>query len=173
LPLVIFGLIDVGGLSGLQDSIDRAGYFHAWANTGSTDNPMAVRWFTIVFGLVQSFGYWCTDFLVVQRALAAEDEAASQRTPLIAAFPKLMYGVLAIFPGLIILTILPNLGHTESIQNSYYMAVPYAMAYYFPTGMLGVGLTALLAAFMSGMAGNVTAQTATTSTWAASPRSRV
>jgi solute:Na+ symporter, SSS family len=159
LPLVIFGLIDVGGLSGLQESIGRADYFHAWANTGSTDNPMAVRWFTIVFGLglVQSFGYWCTDFLVVQRALAAEDEAAAQRTPLIAAFPKLMYGVLAIFPGLIILTILPNLGTTESDQNSYNMAVPYAMAYYFPTGMLGVGLTALLAAFMSGMAGNVTA----------------
>jgi uncharacterized sodium:solute symporter family permease YidK len=95
-------------------------------------------------GLVQSFGYWCTDFLVVQRALAAEDLAASQRTPLIAAFPKLMYGVLAIFPGLIILSILPNLG-----EENYNMAVPYAMAYYFPTGMLGVGLTALLAAFMA------------------------
>src|SRR3712207_7110442 len=73
---------------------------------------MAVQWFAIVFGLefVLSFGCWCTDFLVVQRALAAEDLAASQRTPLIAAFPKLMYGVLAIFPGLIILSILPNLG---------------------------------------------------------------
>jgi solute:Na+ symporter, SSS family len=154
LPLVIFGLIDVGGLSGLQESIGKAEFFHVWANTGSTDNPMAVQWFYIVLGLglVQSFGYWCTDFLVVQRALAAEDLAASQRTPLIAAFPKLMYGVLAIFPGLIILSILPNLG-----EENYNMAVPYAMAYYFPTGMLGVGLTALLAAFMSGMAGNVTA----------------
>jgi solute:Na+ symporter, SSS family len=154
LPLVIFGLIDVGGLSGLQESIGKPEFFHVWANTGSTDNPMAVQWFYIVFGLglVQSFGYWCTDFLVVQRALAAEDLAASQRTPLIAAFPKLMYGVLAIFPGLIILSILPNLG-----EENYNNAVPYAMAYYFPTGMLGVGLTALLAAFMSGMAGNVTA----------------
>jgi solute:Na+ symporter, SSS family len=154
LPLVIFGLIDVGGLSGLQESIGKPDFFHVWANTGSTDNPMAVQWFYIVFGLglVQSFGYWCTDFLVVQRALAAEDLAASQRTPLIAAFPKLMYGVLAIFPGLIILSILPNLG-----EENYNMAVPYAMAYYFPTGMLGLGLTALLAAFMSGMAGNVTA----------------
>ncbi len=101
LPLVIFGLIDVGGLSGLQESIGKADFFHAWANTGSTDNPMAVQWFAIVFGLgfVQSFGYWCTDFLVVQRALAAEDGAAAQRTPLIAAFPKLMYGILAIFPA--------------------------------------------------------------------------
>jgi solute:Na+ symporter, SSS family len=154
LPLVIFGLIDVGGWSGLQESIGRPDFFHVWSNTGSTDNPMAVQWFYIVFGLglVQSFGYWCTDFLVVQRALAAEDLAASQRTPLIAAFPKLMYGVLAIFPGLIILSILPNLG-----EENYNYAVPYAMAYYFPTGMLGVGLTALLAAFMSGMAGNVTA----------------
>jgi SSS family solute:Na+ symporter len=154
LPLVIFGLMDVGGLSGLQESIGRADFFHVWANTGTADNPMAVQWFYIVFGLglVQSFGYWCTDFLVVQRALAAEDLAASQRTPLIAAFPKLMYGVLAIFPGLIILSILPNLG-----EDNYNMAVPYAMAYYFPTGLLGVGLTALLAAFMSGMAGNVTA----------------
>lgn len=154
LPLVIFGLIDVGGLAGLQQSIDKAGFFHTWADTGSTNNPMAVQWFAIVFGLgfVQSFGYWCTDFLVVQRALAAEDEAAAQRTPLIAAFPKLLYGVLAIFPGLIILSILPNLG-----EEGFNYAVPYAMAYYFPTGMLGVGLVALLAAFMSGMAGNVTA----------------
>src|SRR3712207_578041 len=153
-PLVVFGLIDAGGLSGLKESIGKPEFFHVWANTGSTGNPFAVQWFSIVFGLglVQSFGYWCTDFLVVQRALAAEDLAASQRTPLIAAFPKLMYGVLAIFPGLIILSILPNLG-----ANDPNNAVPYAMAYYFPTGMLGVGLTALLAAFMSGMAGNVTA----------------
>ncbi len=153
-PLVIFGLIDVGGLSGLQESIGKPEFFHVWANTGSTDNPMAVQWFYIVFGLglVQSFGYWCTDFLVVQRALAAEDLAASQRTPLIAAFPKLMYGIFAIFPGLIILSVLPNIS-----ADNYNNAVPYAMAYYFPTGMLGVGLTALLAAFMSGMAGNVTA----------------
>jgi SSS family solute:Na+ symporter len=78
-----------------------------------------VRWFGIVLGLgfVLSFGYWCTDFLVVQRALAAEDMAASQRTPLIAAFPKLMYGILAIFPGLIILTIVPNLGQTDAPAN--------------------------------------------------------
>ncbi len=153
-PLVVFGLIDVGGLSGLKQSIDDPQFFHVWANTGSTDNPFAVQWFYIVFGLglVQSFGYWCTDFLVVQRALAAEDLAASQRTPLIAAFPKLMYGVLAIFPGLIALSILPKV--TANDPNN---AVPFAMAHYFPSGMLGFGLTALLAAFMSGMAGNVTA----------------
>lgn len=158
-PLVIFALIDVGGWAGLQDAVNREGYFHVWEHTGSTDNPMAVRWFGIVLGLgfVLSFGYWCTDFLVVQRALAAEDMAASQRTPLIAAFPKLLYGILAIFPGLIVLTIVPNLGQGGGEANSYNMAIPYVMANYFPTGMLGLGLTALLAAFMSGMAGNVTA----------------
>lgn len=159
LPLVLFALIDVGGWSGLQETLHKPEFFHLWANTGGTDNPMAVRWFGIVLGLgfVLSFGYWCTDFLVVQRALAAEDMAASQRTPLIAAFPKLMYGIIAIFPGLIVLTIVPHLGQTEAPANSYNMAIPYAMANYFPTGMLGVGLTALLASFMSGMAGSATA----------------
>src|SRR5919206_1063481 len=155
-PLVVFGLIDVGGLAGLKESINDPQFFHTWANTGTKDNPFAVQWFYIVFGLglVQSFGYWCTDFLVVQRALAAEDLAASQRTPLIAAFPKLLYGILAIFPGLIALSVLgPKIQAAAEANN----AVPYAMAYYFPTGMLGFGLTALLAAFMSGMAGNITA----------------
>ncbi|MDQ3250965.1 MAG: Na+/galactose cotransporter, partial [Actinomycetota bacterium] len=120
-PLVIFGLIDVGGLSGLKESISNPQFFHVWANTGSTDNPFAVQWFYIVFGLglVQSFGYWCTDFLVVQRALAAEDLAASQRTPLIAAFPKLLYGVLAIFPGLIALSILgPKIATAAQANNA-------------------------------------------------------
>src|SRR5918995_592623 len=155
-PLVIFALVAAGGWSGLQETVAKPEFFHLWADTGSTGNPMAVQWFAIVFGLgfVMSFGYWCTDFLVVQRALAAEDLAASQRTPLIAAFPKILYGVLAIFPGLIALSILgPKIATAAEANN----AVPYAMAYYFPTGMLGFGLTALLAAFMSGMAGNITA----------------
>lgn len=158
-PLVIFALLAAGGWSGLQETVNRPEFFHLWADTGSTDNPMAVQWFAIVFGLgfVMSFGYWCTDFLVVQRALAAEDLAASQRTPLIAAFPKILYGILAIFPGLIALSVFPELGQSPGLENSYNMAIPYVMAYYLPTGMLGLGLTALLASFMSGMAGNVTA----------------
>src|SRR5918993_1053504 len=158
-PLVIFALVAAGGWSGLQETVAKPEFFHLWADTGSTGNPMAVQWFAIVFGLgfVMSFGYWCTDFLVVQRALAAEDLAASQRTPLIAAFPKILYGILAIFPGLIALSVFPNLGQSPGLENSYNMAIPYVMAYYLPTGMLGLGLTALLASFMSGMAGNVTA----------------
>src|SRR5919202_510699 len=158
-PLVIFALVAAGGWSGLQESVGKPEFFHMWANTGGTDNPMAVQWFAIVLGLgfVMSFGYWCTDFLVVQRALAAEDLAASQRTPLIAAFPKILYGILAIFPGLIALSVFPDLGQSPGLENSYNMSIPYVLAYYLPTGMLGLGLTALLASFMSGMAGNVTA----------------
>lgn len=159
-PLVVVGLMDVGGWSGLKERLNRPELFHLWADTGGTDNPMAVQWFAIVLGLgfFLSFGYWCTDFLVVQRALAAEDDAAARRTPLIAAYPKIMYGILAIFPGLIVLVVVPELGQGGGgIENSYNMAVPYAIAEYFPTGMVGLGLTALLASFMSGMAGNVTA----------------
>jgi solute:Na+ symporter, SSS family len=158
-PLVLFALVAAGGWSGLQETVGKEGFFHLWADTGGTDNPMAVQWFGIVLGLgfVMSFGYWCTDFLVVQRALAAEDQAAAQRTPLIAAFPKILFGILAIFPGLIALSVFPNLGQSPGLENSFNMAVPYTMAYYFPTGLLGLGLTALLASFMSGMAGNVTA----------------
>ena len=158
-PLVIFALVAAGGWSGLQETVAKPEFFHLWADTGSTGNPMAVQWFAIIFGLgfVMSFGYWCTDFLVVQRALAAEDLAASQRTPLIAAFPKILYGILAIFPGLIAISIFPQLGQSPGLENSFNMAIPYVMAYYLPTGMLGLALTALLASFMSGMAGNVTA----------------
>lgn len=94
---------------------------------------------------------------MVQRALAAEDEAAAERTPLIATFPKLFFPFLAIAPGLIILSVIPSLGHGGGFQNSYNMAIPFAMVHYFPNGLLGLGLTALLASFMSGMAGNVTA----------------
>ena len=79
-PLVIFALVAAGGWSGLQETVNKPEFFHLWANTGSTDNPMAVQWFAIVLGLgfMMSFGYWCTDFLVVQRALAAEDQAGQR-----------------------------------------------------------------------------------------------
>jgi SSS family solute:Na+ symporter len=158
-PLTIIGLINVGGWSGLQAKVNNPAFFHLWAGTASNNNPFGVNFIGIALGLgfVLSFGYWCTDFLVVQRALAAEDEAAAERTPLIATFPKLFFPFLAIAPGLIILSVLPSLGHGGGFENSYNMAIPFAMAHYFPSGVLGLGLTALLASFMSGMAGNVTA----------------
>lgn len=159
LPLTIVGLINVGGWSGLQAKVHNPAFFHLWTGTATNNNPFGVNFIGIVLGLgfVLSFGYWCTDFLVVQRALAAEDEAAAERTPLIATFPKLFFPFLAIIPGLIVLSVLPQLGHGGGFENSYNMAIPFAMVHYFPNGLLGLGLTALLASFMSGMAGNVTA----------------
>ncbi len=154
LPLAYLGLKDVGGLDGLLKKLPE-GYAHTWANLGSTAaNPMGIEWFGMVMGLgfVLSFGYWCTDFLVVQRALAAKDMVAAKRTPLIAAIPKMFFPLLVILPGLVALVVMP-----AEVKADYNSALPLMLARYYPTGVLGLGLTALLASFMSGMAGNVTA----------------
>jgi len=172
LPLVAIGLADVGGWPGVRASIDPA-LTHAWRGLGSAaTNPLGVEWFGLTMGLgfVLSFGYWCTDFLVVQRAMAADSMASARRTPLIAAFPKMLFPFLVILPGLIAVAaghglvpakltangapLLDSLGRP---QLDYDMVLPSLLTHYFPTGMLGLGLTALLASFMSGMAGNVTA----------------
>jgi SSS family solute:Na+ symporter len=115
---------------------------------------MGIEWIGMVLGLgfVLSFGYWCTDFLVVQRALAAKDMAAAKRTPLIAAIPKMFFPLLVILPGLVALVVVP-----QQVTADYNSALPLMLSRYYPTGLLGLGLTALLASFMSGMAGNVTA----------------
>ena len=128
---------------------------------------MGVEWFGLVMGLgfVLSFGYWCTDFLVVQRAMAAESMSAARRTPLIAAVPKMLFPFLVIVPGMIAMALdarwrcqwLRAACEGRTARLNYDMAMPMMLAHYFPTGMLGVGLTALMASFMSGMAGNVTA----------------
>src|SRR5262249_8183094 len=108
------------------------------------------------------FGYWCTDFLVVQRAMAANSMSAARRTPLIAALPKMLFTALVILPGMIAIAL-----HYSSANSflpigndgtpEYSMTIPALLAKYFPHGILGVGFTALMASFMSGMAGNVTA----------------
>jgi SSS family solute:Na+ symporter len=167
IPLVWMGLRDVGGWQGMASRLP-AGYTHVWAGLGSaTTNPMGVEWFGMVMGLgfVLSFGYWCTDFLVVQRAMAADSMNAAQRTPLIGAFPKMLFPFVVILPGLIAmaLTLSPAPGAAPLLPTlpdgtqDYNMAIPAMLARYYPAGLLGVGLTALLASFMSGMAGNVTA----------------
>lgn len=167
LPLVVIGLIDVGGWNGLVEKVPP-GFTHSWANLGSpAANPMGIEWFGMIMGLgfVLSFGYWCTDFLVVQRAMAAENMNAARNTPLIAAVPKMLFPFLVITPGLlaIALTNHPAAGMAPLLQTlpdgtlDYNNALPMLMGHYYPTGMLGLGLTALLASFMSGMAGNVTA----------------
>jgi len=130
------------------------------------DNPMGVEWFGMVMGLgfVLSFGYWCTDFLVVQRAMAAKSMSAAQRTPLIAAVPKMLFPALVILPGMIAMALTAQAGSSGFALPArpdgtlaYDLAIPLMLGHYFPPGLLGLGLTALLASFMSGMAGNVTA----------------
>jgi solute:Na+ symporter, SSS family len=170
MPLVTLGLMDVGGVKGLMASVDPT-LTHVWRGFGdASSNRMGVEWFGLVMGLgfVLSFGYWCTDFLVVQRAMAADSMTAARRTPLIAAFPKMLFPILVILPGLLALAVGGGAnGHgiiplkmdaaTQRSVLDYDMAIPALLMHYFPPGLLGLGLTALLASFMSGMAGNVTA----------------
>lgn len=156
-PLSILGLIKVGGWDGLVAKMP-AGYGNLWAHTATYNNPMHVDWLGILSGLgfVLSFGYWCTDFLVIQRALAAESLPAAQRTPLIAAFPKVLFPFITVVPGMLALALIPDLGSNKT-DLSWNQALPLMLAQFYPPGMLGIGLTAMLASFMSGMAGNITA----------------
>ena len=137
-----------------------------WKYAGSSSaNPLGVEWFGILFGLgfVLSFGYWCTNFLIVQRAFAAESKAAARKVPLIGALPKMFIPFLIIVPGIIALVLFndPSKGFTLPLDASgkpiYDYTIIMLLKQYLPTGVLGLGITALLASFMSGMAGNVSA----------------
>ena len=195
LPLVWVGLRNVGGWTGIKQTLP-ASMTHSWHGMAHANtNPLGVEWIGLTMGLgfVLSFGYWCTDFLVVQRAMAADSELSARRVPLIAAVPKMFIPFIVILPGLIAVSVTSHTvgapaaqiagtvpaeqqhAHgiipqkTDPITNKpvvdangapvydYDLAVPTMLLHYFPTGMLGLGLTALLASFMSGMAGNVTA----------------
>jgi solute:Na+ symporter, SSS family len=204
IPLTYLGLKDVGGWDGLKARIGNDAMVHSWKYLGSPSaNPMGVEWFSMLMGLgfVLSFGYWCTDFLVVQRAMAADSMTSARRTPLIAAFPKMLFPFLVILPGMIAGVVAANTvgsevsgaatgsavvsGHASgggiSLQGGkgiippkldergdpvikdgkavldYDLATPMMLVRYFPSGLLGLGLCALMASFMSGMAGNTTA----------------
>jgi solute:Na+ symporter, SSS family len=176
LPLVLLGLHDVGGWQGLQAGLEHVAtargfaagaWSQSWAHLGNpAENPMGVEWFGMAMGLgfVLSFGYWCTDFLTIQRAMASESMSAARRAPLIAAFPKMLFPFLVILPGMLAI-VLNQRGAAGGFalplkadgSLNYDMTVPLMLAHYFPQGMLGVGITALIASFMAGMAGNVTA----------------
>jgi len=199
IPLVFLGLKDVQGWAGLKARLANEAMAHSWKYmANANDNPMGVEWFGMIMGLgfVLSFGYWCTDFLVVQRAMAANSMTAARRTPLIAAFPKMFFPFLVILPGMIAgvaaSSQLPQAGVRLSEvprtppQSSFFvggrgiippkydaegkpllrdgkvvldydLATPMMLVRFFPPGLLGVGLCALIASFMSGMAGNTTA----------------
>ncbi|MBO4162862.1 MULTISPECIES: sodium:solute symporter family protein [Micromonospora] len=159
-PITVIGLVKVGGWAGLMDSVrdsklGEAG-LHAWEGTGSTANPLGAHWLGIVFGLgfVLSFGYWTTNFAEVQRALSAKNMSAARRTPIIAAYPKLVIPVVTVVPGLIALVTVKGLG-AESGDLVYNNAIPLLMRDLLPNGVLGIAVTGLVASFMAGMAANV------------------
>jgi SSS family solute:Na+ symporter len=203
LPLVWIGLRNVGGWQGIKHTLP-ANMTHSWQGMAHANtNALGADWFSLVMGLgfVLSFGYWCTNFLVIQRAMAADSEDSARKVPLIAAVPKMFLPFLVILPGLIAVSITShvsgatagsaayaavdaqsrplalNQAHphgivpvkTDAITGKavvdsngqlvydYDKTVPVMLLTFFPTGVLGLGLTALLASFMSGMAGNVTA----------------
>jgi solute:Na+ symporter, SSS family len=179
----ILGLIEAGGWTGLQarikaniaaQLIPAGDYTHMWRSMGHfADNPMGVHWTGIVFGLgfAISFGYWTTDFLVVQRVLAANSLRSARMAPVIGSFFKMAVPFIVILPGLLGLVVLQNadgshmLLHGENYVamhageglHSYNDVLPLMMVRYLTPGLLGLGITALIAGFMSGMAGNVSA----------------
>jgi SSS family solute:Na+ symporter len=204
-PLVWIGLRNVGGWQGIKHTLP-ATMTHSWRGMQhASTNSLGVEWFGLAMGLgfVLSFGYWCTDFLVIQRAMAADSEVSARRVPLIAAIPKMFFPFLVILPGLIAVSVTSHMTGagqgagtgayaTTSVNGTalpldeahphgiipmktsaltgepvldsagrpvynYDLAIPVMLLHFFPTGILGLGLTALLASFMSGMAGNVTA----------------
>jgi SSS family solute:Na+ symporter len=165
-PLVILGLVHVGGWNGMVEKLAlnpaTAGFQHSWANISSSHPMGGVIGIVMGLGFVLSFGYWCTNFLVVQRAMAAGSMSAARKTPLIGAFPKMFIPFLVIIPGMIAIALLNDGDSLFSLPAKgagydYDMVIPMLLKRYLPTGVLGLGLTALMASFMSGMAGNVTA----------------
>lgn len=168
LLIPILGLIDSGGWSGLIARIHRnfpsQDYTHLWRGLGHfSTNPMGIHWTGIVFGLgmTLSFGYWTTDFLVVQRVIASKDIRAAKMAPVIGSFFKMAVPFIVILPGLLALGVLPfHLVPQSGLQpgqHSYNEVLPLMLARYCGPGLLGLGVTALIAGFMSGMAGNVSA----------------
>jgi len=168
LLIPILGLVETGGWSGLvariHQNFPQGDYTHLWRDLGHfADNPMGIHWTGIVLGLgwVISFGYWNTDFLVVQRIFAAKDIRAAKMAPIIGSYFKMAVPFIVILPGLLGLGLLPFKLFPERAlglgQHSYNEVLPLMLARYCGPGLLGLGITALIAGFMSGMAGNVSA----------------
>jgi solute:Na+ symporter, SSS family len=173
-PLSFMALRGAGGWSSLKHSLAQTAtdhhfppgaWTHTWQLTGNAaQNPMGVGWFGMTAGLgfVLSFGYWCTNFAVVQRAMSARSMPAAQMTPFIAAVPKMLFPALIVLPGLAAMALNTSmhgsfLPTTRDGTPDYNLAIPALMQRYFPAGLLGIGFTALVASFMSGMAGNISA----------------
>jgi SSS family solute:Na+ symporter len=168
LLIPILGLVETGGWSGMVARIKHnfpgENLTHMWGPMAhASTNPMGVQWFAIVFGLgaVLSMGYWTTDFLVVQRVISAKDIRSAKMAPVIGAFFKMAVPFIVILPGLLALAVLPYHLYPANVatagQHEYNQVLPLMMARYLGPGLLGLGMTALIAGFMSGMAGNTSA----------------
>ncbi|OJW12396.1 MAG: hypothetical protein BGO49_21330 [Planctomycetales bacterium 71-10] len=183
LLIPVLGLIDAGGWSGLVEKIGRnvpvihptvanANFTSLWSNLGSFDaNPMGVDWIGMVFGLAVGvgFGYWCTDFLQVQRVIVAKDLRSAQNGTIIGAALKMCVPLIVTLPGLLGLAVLLHSDGTPIVlvseadpranitHRTYNDVLPLLMGRYLGPGLLGLGVTAMIAGFMSGMAGNASA----------------
>jgi solute:Na+ symporter, SSS family len=164
IPLVAVALVHIGGVGGLKSAINHSALhsqgLHAWHGLGVThhSNPLDTSFIPLVLGLgfVLSFGYWTTNYAEVQRALSAKNLSAARRTPLIGAYPKIFIPALTIIPGLVALATVHGLG-AKSGTLQYNNSIPLLMGELFPTGILGLAITGLMASFMAGVAANVTA----------------
>ncbi|MFC1493068.1 sodium:solute symporter family protein [candidate division KSB1 bacterium] len=160
----ILGIIEIGSVNEILSRIPES-FNTLWSTSGDpSQNGMVITWAGIVLGLgfVLSFGYWTTDFLVVQRAFSAKNLRAARMTPIIASFFKMALPFIVILAGLVALVLArdPNSGFTllqEGGTTNYDSALPLLIARYYPTGLIGLGVTALLAGFMAGQAGNISA----------------
>jgi SSS family solute:Na+ symporter len=157
IPLVIVALKEAGGIGGLFAKLSTNGhdFTSAWSGVGLGGHNPIGDWISLVFGLsfCLSFGYWTTNFAEVQRAMSAKDDNAARLTPIIGAFPKAIIPLGIVIPGMAAVLLIPGLGEGGGLP--YNDAIPALMNKYLPTGVLGVGITGLLAAFMAGMAANV------------------
>ena len=157
LPLTLIGLHNVGGWAGLKASVAAESHFHTWPGTeiSGFDNPI-VSAIGLVFGLgfVLSFGYWTTNFVEVQRSMAADSLSAARKTPIIGAFPKMFIPFIVVIPGMVAgATVTPIMDGNAEPND----AILYLMRDLLPNGLLGVAIAGLLAAFMAGMAANISA----------------
>jgi SSS family solute:Na+ symporter len=164
IPLTLVAVHSVGGFKGLGQKITASALgdngLHVWQGTSvgaAHPSPIGANWIGIVLGLgfVLSFGYWTTNFAEVQRALSAKDLSAGQRTPLIAAYPKVLIPAVTIIPGLIALVVFPGFGGSGKGALEYNDAIPALIGKLLPSGLLGIAVTGLFASFMAGVAANV------------------
>lgn len=166
LLIPISGIIDMGSPTQIASHLSHT-YTTLWSTAGAAaSNPMHITWYGLVLGLgfAVSFGYWTTDFLIIQRAFSAKDLRSAKMAPIIGSFFKMLLGVAVVGSGLVALALLndPSSGFTllhQGGEPNYDSVIPLLMMRYFPTGMIGLGVTTLVAMFMAGQSGNMSAFT--------------